>query len=76
MSLETDVYYLIECEACKHRTKYIMRAKNVNPMPDSDIKWIANNKLGTYINEVCGDCGLFSRHKVIGYRWEELEDKD
>lgn len=70
-SLETDVYYLRECEACKNRVKYIMRAKNVNTMPDKDIKWIANNNIGTYNNEVCDNCGLFSRHQIIGYRWKE-----
>lgn len=69
--LEADVYYLKECEACKQRIKYIMRGSNVNPMPDNEIKLIANRKVGTYDNEICENCGLFSRHKIIGYRWKE-----
>lgn len=74
IKLETDVYYLVECEACKERAKYLMRGENLNTgITDKDVITIADNNLGTYTNSICEYCELYSRHKTIGYRWKEVK---
>ena len=76
--LDTKQTYIKRCGFCNHDATFILRADNVNPMSDKDVRYIALHYIGNTEGDWCENCHKYTLHTRVAYNLEgnDMEQSD
>lgn len=74
--LDINQTYIKRCGFCNNDETFILRAANVNPMTDKDVRYIATQYVGNTEGDWCENCHKYTMHTRVAYNLEGNERED